>query len=227
MSFEPLLEGLDAVLFDLDGTLADTAPDLVAALNRICAEEDMPPPPYQLAASNVSNGAIGLTRLAFPRHTAADQQELCARLVAVYEANLCVNTETYPGMREALAELTRQGLRWGVVTNKLHRLAVPIIEQLGLADHCAVVVGGDTAARNKPAPDPILHALNELNLAPESVAYVGDHLKDMQAGSEAGVRTVAVTWGYREATDDPYAWGADYTIEAPLQLVNVHLEEKL
>ena len=216
-----MLNNLTAVLFDLDGTLADTAPDLVAALQRVCAEQSVAPPAYDTAARNVSNGAIGLTRLAFPNHEEVQQLELCARLVEVYEANLCVNTVTYPGMRELLQQLTERDIIWGVVTNKLHRLAVPIIEQLGLND-CAVVVGGDTAARNKPAPDPILHALDELRLAPSAVAYVGDHLKDIQAGRGAGVRTVAVTWGYTIAGDNPYDWEADYTIEEPLELLNTH-----
>ena len=215
------LQGLQAILFDLDGTLADTAPDLVAALQRVCAEQNIEPPAYDSAARNVSNGAIGLTRLAFPHHEEAEQMELCARLVEVYEANLCVNTVTYPGMRELLEQLTARDITWGIVTNKLRRLAVPIIDQLGLGDDCAVVVGGDTAARNKPSPDPILHALNELTLAPHAVAYVGDHRKDIEAAHAAGSLTVAVTWGYIIPGEDPYDWDADYTIERPEELLSV------
>lgn len=222
MTAKTRLTDLQAVLFDLDGTLADTAPDLVAALNHVCAEQDTAPPAYEQAAGNVSNGAIGLTRLAFPEHDEMTQQQLCARLVEVYEANLCVNTSTYPGMRELLDELSCRDIAWGIVTNKLRRLAVPIIEQLGLADECAVVVGGDTAARNKPAPDPIIYALDELQLAPAAVAYVGDHRKDIQAGRGAGVSTVAVTWGYTVEGDNPYDWDADYTIEMPLEFLTTH-----
>lgn len=222
MSVPTSLANLQAVLFDLDGTLADTAPDLVAALNQVCTEQSTAPPAYAQAAGNVSNGAIGLTRLAFPDHDETTQQELCARLVEAYEANLCVNTVTYPGMRELLDELNRNEITWGIVTNKLRRLAVPIIEQLGLAEHCAVVVGGDTAARNKPAPDPIIYAMNELQLAPATVAYVGDHRKDIQAGRAASVRTVAVSWGYTVEGDNPYDWDADYTIERPLDFLTTH-----
>jgi 2-phosphoglycolate phosphatase len=215
------IDSLSAVLFDLDGTLLDTAPDLVNALNIVCGEQSVPPPTYEMAASNVSNGAIGLTKLAFPQLPEAEQLVLCQRLVAVYTENICVHTRPYPGMTELLAELDAAGVPWGVVTNKLQRLATPILAALDLQHNCKVIVGGDTAARNKPHPDPIIYALNELGLAAESVAYVGDHRKDVQAGQAAGTQTVAVTWGYIIPGEDPYNWNADYTIEQPEQFMTL------
>jgi 2-phosphoglycolate phosphatase len=216
-----LLDYTKAVLFDLDGTLLDTARDLVNALEMVCAEEGHPGPDKQLAAQNVSNGAIGMVRVTFPNLDAANHERLRARLVAIYEQNLVVYTVPYPGVLETLDQLATAGVRWGVVTNKLKYLAVPILEQVGLLDRCAIVVGGDTAARNKPHPDPIQLAMHEMGVTPEHVAYVGDAEKDVLAGKAAGTRTIAVTWGYIVPDTDPYQWNADYTIEHPEQLINL------
>jgi 2-phosphoglycolate phosphatase len=218
-----LLSNLSAVLFDLDGTLLDTAPDLVNAVNIVCAEQSVTPPGFDMAARQVSNGAIGLTRLAFPNADEETQTRLCARLVEVYADNICIHTKPYPGMLEVLDHLNTENIPWGVVTNKMRRLAVPILETLDLIDHCKTVVGGDTAARNKPHPDPIHHALQELGYAADTVVYVGDHQKDVLAGQAAGTRTVAVSWGYIVAGEDPTAWGADYTIDRPAELLELTL----
>ena len=220
MSASPALltDDLACVLFDLDGTLLDTAPDLVSALHAVCAEESVEPPAYELAAGNVSNGAIGLTRLAFPHVDASSQERLCARLVETYRNNICMRTRPYPGVVEMLAQLERRSIRWGVVTNKLEHLAGLILAELDLRERCAVLVGGDTAARNKPHPDPIEHALRATGHAARAVAYVGDHEKDIIAGRAAGVRTIAVTWGYILPEQNPFSWGADYTIERPEEL---------
>jgi len=216
-----LFGSVSAVLFDLDGTLLDTAPDLVNALRLVCAEQSVTPPEFDSAARQVSNGAIGLTRLAFPDESEANQTELCARLVELYAENICVHTRPYPGMQQVIEQLIADNVPWGVVTNKLRRLAVPILETLGLLEHCRTVVGGDTAARNKPHPDPILYALEELGYAADTVVYVGDHQKDVLAGQAAGTRTVAVSWGYIINGEDPTAWGADYTIDQPGDLLKL------
>lgn len=217
----PLLNELGGVLFDLDGTLLDTAPDLVNALELLCAEQSTAAPEFEVAARQISNGAIGLTRLAFPDKSEDTQAALCRRLVEVYADNICVHTRPYPGVTEVLDHLDREKIPWGVVTNKMERLAVPILEALDLMENCRIVVGGDTAPRNKPHPDPINHALRELALAADAVAYVGDHLKDVQAGQAAGTRTVAVAWGYLITEEDPYSWGADYTIDRPDELLTL------
>jgi 2-phosphoglycolate phosphatase len=223
MSTQPLLHDLSAVLFDLDGTLLDTAPDLANALSRVCANENVAPPEYDLVAQHVSTGAIGLTRLAFPDADESTQQALCQQLVETYTANICVHTRPYPGITNLLDQLDSKNIPWGVVTNKLERLAVPILEALNLLANCRIVVGGDTAARNKPHPDPIIYALDKLGLAAESVAYVGDHQKDIQSGQAAGTLTIACSWGYIIPDEDPYSWGADYTIDQPEELLTLPL----
>ena len=224
MSSQQVLSNLNAVLFDLDGTLLDTAPDLANALFRVCADENVTPPEYDAIAQHVSTGAIGLTQLAFPDLDEHAQQNLCQQLVETYTANICVQTRPYPGITEMLTHLDNENIPWGVVTNKLERLAIPILEKLNLLANCRVVVGGDTAARNKPHPDPIIYALEKLGLAAESVAYVGDHRKDVQSGQAAGTLTVACSWGYIIPDEDPYSWGADYTIDHPEELLTLPLQ---
>jgi len=210
---------LNSVLFDLDGTLLDTARDLVNALEIVCAEENHPAPDATLASRHVSNGAIGLVRVAFPDLDAARQEILRQRLVTVYEENICVHTVPYPGIPALLDELDARGIRWGVVTNKLRYLAEPILAQLDLLERCATLVGGDTATHNKPHPAPIHHALREAGMEAASAVYVGDAEKDVLAGRAAGTRTVAVTWGYIIPGQNPHDWGADYTIAAPTEFL--------
>lgn len=214
-----LLDCTDAVLFDLDGTLLDTAPDLVNALHRVCAEEAQPKPAAATAARHVSTGAIGLIQLAFPEHDDDQRELLRQRLVSIYEDNLCVHTRVYDGMHAVLDALDAADITWGVVTNKMRYLAEPILQTLDLLQRCAVVVGGDTAARNKPHPDPIHHALAELGIEPQQSVYVGDAEKDVLAGKAAGTRTVAVTWGYIIPGHNPHHWNADYTIQRPAELL--------
>jgi len=209
------------VLFDLDGTLLDTAPDLVAALHAVCAEEKQPAPPASTAACYVSQGAIGLVRLAFPDYPPAELERLRARLVALYQQTICANTQPYPGIREMLDALTERDIRWGIVTNKLRFLAEPIIAATGLQARCAVLVGGDCAGRSKPHPDPLNLALERIGEDPAATVYVGDAEKDMAAGRAAGVTTVAVTWGYIIPGEKPENWGADYLISAPQELLEL------
>ena len=216
-----LLSRMQAVLFDLDGTLLDTARDLVNALQIVCAAQGQPAPDPQLASRYVSHGAIGLVRLAFPQLNAAELEPLRQQLVRTYQQNICVHTVVYPGMLDVLSELDRTGIAWGVVTNKLRFLAEPILEQLGLLQRCATLVGGDTAPYNKPHPAPIEFALRELGLPAHSAVYIGDAQKDVQAGKAAGTETVAVTWGYIVPGENPADWSADYTIDSPGQLLTL------
>jgi phosphoglycolate phosphatase len=139
--------------------------------------------------------------------------------VNVYAQNLCVHTAPYPGIMAVLDELDQREIAWGVVTNKMLYLAEPILEHLQLRQRCATLIGGDSAARNKPHPDPIQLALQQLGVAPDKAMYVGDHEKDVLAGRAAGTRTVAVTWGYIVPGEDPYRWDADYTIEEAQQIL--------
>lgn len=216
-----LLNQLQAILFDLDGTLLDTARDLVNALQIVCAAQGQPAPDPQLAARYVSHGAIGLVRLAFPQLNSTELEPLRAQLVQSYQQNICVHTVAYPGMLDVLDELDERGIPWGVVTNKLQFLAEPILVQLGLRHRCATLVGGDTAVYSKPHPAPIQFALRELGVAPVNAIYVGDARKDVQAGKAAGTGTVAVTWGYIVPGENPAEWSADYTIDQPRELLTL------
>ncbi len=214
-----LLDSIDGVLFDLDGTLLDTARDLVAALHAVCAEEDQHKPDAELAARYVSMGAVGLVQLAFPEAGEERVDKLRWRLVDIYKQNICQHTVPYPGVTEVLDHLNSAGIPWGVVTNKMRYLALPIMEQLGLLAHCQTLVGGDTAARSKPHPDPILHALTDMGIAAERSIYVGDAEKDVLAGRAAGATTVAASWGYIPPGQKPHQWNADYTIDRPAELL--------
>jgi len=217
-----LLDSGHAVLFDLDGTLLDTAPDLVRVLHAVCEEELQSKPDANAAGKYVSHGAIGLVRLAFPDANANTHERLRKRLVALYEEALCVETLPYPGVMDMLEALNERDIGWGIVTNKMRYLAAPIIEHFAMHTHCKTLVGGDTAARNKPHPDPILHGLNEMGVNPDKAIYVGDAHKDILAGRAAGTVTVAVTWGYVPPGESlPRDWGADYTIEHPQELLEL------
>jgi phosphoglycolate phosphatase len=216
-----LLDYTNVVLFDLDGTLLDTAPDLVNALHKVCDEAGQARPPAELAARYVSTGAIGLVKLAFPDRDADALEPLRQRLVTIYESNICEQTKIYAGMADVLDALDASGARWGVVTNKLKYLAEPILEQLDLLRRCATVVGGDTAAQSKPHPAPIHFALAEMGARAENAVYIGDAEKDVLAGKAAGTRTVAATWGYIIPGHDPHEWDADYTIDHPRDLLTL------
>jgi len=216
-----LLTSSRAVLFDLDGTLLDTARDLVHALHQVCDEQSQPAPDGGYASRHVSTGAIGLVRLAFPDRSDDELEPLRQRLVEIYENNLVVHTVAYPGIAEMLNELDAANVRWGVVTNKLRYLAEPIMDRVGLLDRCATLVGGDTATHNKPHPAPIQLALDEMGVPPEAAVYVGDAEKDIQAGSAAGTRTIAVTWGYILPGQNPSDWQADFIVDTPAELLTL------
>ena len=216
-----LLTELDAVLFDLDGTLLDTAHDLVRALNTVCKEADQRAPNHDDAARYVSHGAMGMVKFAFPKAGDAEHERHRARLVDIYAAGLTVDTTPYPGMPDVIYALESQGLRWGVVTNKMRYLAEPILQHFDFCKNCATLIGGDTADHNKPHPAPIQMALDNLGVTPSRALYVGDAEKDVLAGRAAGVRTVAVTWGYIVPETNPIEWGADYTIDSPRDLLEL------
>ena len=216
----PLLDSVDAVLFDLDGTLLDSARDLVRVLLVVCDEEQQPRPDPGIAGRYVSHGAVGLIKHAFPGIDDDNLERLRQRLVDLYEQELVVDTRAYDGVAEMLATLEERDIQWGIVTNKMRYLAAPIVAHFGWTTRCRTLVGGDTAARNKPSPDPVLYALEELGIAPARAAYVGDAAKDILAGRAAGATTVGVTWGYVPPGDPlPHEWDADYTIDHPQELL--------
>jgi len=211
-----------AVLFDLDGTLADTAPDLAYALNRTLEHYQRPTVPYAAIRPVVSHGAMALIELGFdlPR----DDPGFAERrrfLLDVYAANLCRETLLFDGMAEVLSQLEKTSVAWGVVTNKPAWLTDPLITALELTTRAACVVSGDTCSQRKPHPEPILHACALLSTDPTQTWYVGDAGRDMQAGRAAGCTTVGALYGYVHPQDPSEQWQCDLTIAHPEQLLTL------
>jgi 2-phosphoglycolate phosphatase len=208
------------VLFDLDGTLLDTAPDLAYALNRVLREQGRPILPLERIRPVVSHGTVGLLRVGFGlQPDDEDFAPLRRRLLDLYQEHLARDTRPFPGIEQLLAGLERAGLRWGVVTNKPGWLTEPLLQQLGLTPRSACIVSGDTTARRKPDPEPLLHACTLAGcLAPECV-YVGDAERDVIAGRAAGMRTIVAAYGYIEAHDNPLNWGGDHLVHEPGEIL--------
>lgn len=203
-----------AVLFDLDGTLLDTAPDMVAALNALRTEQGLDPLPFARARPHVSHGALALVRLGFPE--VADHEPLRLRYLQLYSERLAIHTRPFDGVPELLATLEQSGTAWGVVTNKPAWLTTPLMNTLDLTRRAAVIVSGDTVSERKPHPLPLLHATQVLGLAPEECLYVGDAERDVQAAVAAGMPVLVALFGYIAAEEAPQRWPADGWIDAPL-----------
>jgi phosphoglycolate phosphatase len=213
---------IELVLFDLDGTLVDTAPDLAAAVNRQRRERGLAELPLEALRPYASHGARGLIGRAFGLAPGdADYEPLRQQFLDYYEQALCVHSRLFPGMDETLDALERQGRRWGVVTNKIARFTDPLLAALGLAERAACVVSGDTTAFAKPHPAPLLHALQVCGAIPARTAYVGDDLRDVQAGRAAGMVTIVASYGYMADGSDGSAWGGDFTITRPRGLLEL------
>ncbi|MDP6139798.1 MAG: HAD-IA family hydrolase [Arenicellales bacterium] len=211
------------LLLDLDGTLADTAPDLIAALNTVLAENDRPPVALTKGRFWVASGSVGMIRTAFDlTEDAARASPLRHRLLALYSENICVQTRLFPGMEALLRQADADGLSWGVVTNKPARFTEPLLEALGLARRAAVIVCGDTVACPKPDPMPLLYACKQTGSSASSTLFAGDDLRDIQAGRAAGMATAAVTWGYSHAAEIS-AWGAEHVVGDPGELLHPKL----
>jgi phosphoglycolate phosphatase len=211
---------IEAVLFDLDGTLADTAPDLGRALNLLLAEHGRPPVEHARLRIHTSSGARGMIGVGFGLTPAAPEYEaLKDRFLELYAANICVDTRLFDGMETLLATLERARTPWGIVTNKAARFTTPLVRALALDARAACVVSGDTTGRAKPHPDPLLHAAELIERAPAACLYVGDDLRDVQAARAAGMPVLAVRYGYLGDGAPPEAWGADAIIDTPEELL--------
>ena len=209
----------EAVLFDLDGTLADTAPDMARTVNRMLESRGKPRVPVEAVRPQVSNGARGMIKAAFGIGTddpafGGMRQEF----LDLYAENLCVDSVLFPGMDAVLRQLEARGIPWGVVTNKYEHLARPVLDGLGVLTRARVVVGGDTCARPKPFPDPLLHASAALGIAPMHSLYVGDDVRDVQAARAAGMKVVVAGYGYLGDGPSPSFWGADGIVDSPAAL---------
>lgn len=208
-----------AALFDLDGTLADTAPDLVAAVNKMRRDRGLALVPIEALRHLASAGARGLLGGAFgigPEHR--DFAPMREEFLANYEADLCIETTLFPGIAQLLDALDARSIRWGIVTNKVGRLTMPLVAQLGLAQRAGCIVSGDTTPHSKPHPAPLLHAAEMLALPPERIVYVGDDLRDVQAGFAAGMATVAAAYGYCGSDLPPAMWHAQHIVDSPQHL---------
>ena len=207
-----------AILFDLDGTLADTAPDLAAAVNYLRTVRGMEPTPYAILRPTASAGARGMIGAAFGLTPADDGYEtLRLEWFDRYQCAMAVHSTLFDGVPELIDGLAAAGIAWGVVTNKPARFTDPLIPQIGLA-HAGCIVSGDTTPHSKPHPAPLFEGAQRLGIAPEQCWYVGDDLRDIEAGRAAGMVTVACAWGYCGSVE-PVAWGADYLVETPLDLL--------
>ena len=204
-----------AVLFDLDGTLADTAPDMARTVNLMREARNLAPVTLEHVRPYVSSGARGMIGAAFdiaPEHP--QFQAMREEFLELYGGNLCVDTRLFPGMGELLDVLEAREIRWGVVTNKFERFARPVMEGLGLAQRAAVIVGGDTCPRPKPFPDPLLFAAESIGVAPIHTLYVGDDERDVQAARAAGMPVLVAGYGYLGGGSPPTAWNADGIVNA-------------
>ena len=212
---------VDAVLFDLDGTLADTAPDLGAALNRVRRERGLDPLPLETLRSSSSHGARGLLRTGLgvlPEHP--DYVALRDAFLSHYESALCVDTVLFSDVEALLDAIEARSLKWGIVTNKATRYTTPLIARLGLDKRTTAVVCGDTTPHPKPHPAPLLAAAELLGVAPQRCVYVGDAERDVTAGIAAGMRTIIACYGYIEAHESPDSWPADGRIHYPSALLD-------
>ncbi|HEY5789714.1 MAG TPA: phosphoglycolate phosphatase [Gammaproteobacteria bacterium] len=210
-----------AVLFDLDGTLADTAPDMAAALNALLQEEGRAPLPFARIRPRVSHGGRALIELGFGLgEDAPEYPRLRERFLALYRDMLANETRLFAGMPELLDALEARGLGWGVVTNKPGWLTAPVMAALGLARRAGCIVSGDTTPHAKPHPEPLLHASRTLAVAPGACLYVGDAERDIEAGRAAGMATLVARFGYLGEDDRPEQWGADGQIELPGEVLD-------
>ena len=203
------------VLFDFDGTLADTAPDLAAAANQQRLRRSLPALPYEQLRPMASHGARGLLGVALGLTPDSPEYEACKQqFLDDYAANIAVHTVLFPGVEDLLADLVQEGWTWGIVTNKVTRFTTPLVRHLALEQHSAVVVCGDTTAHSKPHPEPLLHAAREVGIAPQHCLYVGDDQRDIIAGQAAGMKTIATAYGYCGNGVPVETWGADTVVDS-------------
>ena len=210
---------VQAIFFDLDGTFADTAPDLALAINRMRETRGLVPLPIAATRPVTSLGARGLLGVGFGL-TPEDPEyrALRAEFLAIYEQNICRETRLFPGTIELLEAIEARGLRWGIVTNKAERLARLLLGELGMATRAGCIVGGDSTGRTKPHPDPLLAACRAVGVEPGACIYVGDDQRDVEAGHAAGMKAAIAAWGYLNG-GNPASWGADWTIAQPQDLL--------
>jgi len=214
------LKKIKTVLFDLDGTLADTAPDLAGALNHVLQKHDYEPLPYKTIRPFVSHGGVALITLGFGKeHPGFDS--LYKELLAHYQENIANETVLFEGMGELLLKLEEKNINWGVVTNKPAWLTMPLMEALNLTSRAVTIVSGDTLEQRKPHPAPILHACEQAGSKAEECIYIGDAERDIEAGNRAGMPSIIALFGYISESDTPEYWGAHASINHPQEIISI------
>jgi phosphoglycolate phosphatase len=212
----------EAVLFDLDGTLIDSAPDLLAALDHVRACADLPASDHRILREHVSRGANGLLGAGYPGWSELadhERQPLRDRLLDFYAERFWERSAPFDGVPELIERLRDRDIAMGIVTNKVSRFAEPVLEAAGWRGHFDCVITGDRVARPKPDPEPVRAACQALGATPRATVFVGDDRRDVQAGAAARTRTVVAAWGYIPAAERPARWGADAVIERPSGLL--------
>lgn len=211
---------IQAVLFDLDGTLADTALDLGGALNTLLARHGLPAKSMDEIRTQASHGAAGLLKLGAgitPDHP--DYARWRTEYLNEYDSRYAQDTELFDGVNELIAELDQRGIKWGIITNKPMRFTDKLVPKLGFIIPPAVVVSGDTCDEPKPSIKPMLYACGQIHADPQHTLYVGDAERDIQAGRNAGMKTVLAEWGYISDEDNTDSWQPDYRIATPIELI--------
>ncbi|NWN92147.1 phosphoglycolate phosphatase [Marinobacter adhaerens] len=217
-----ITEQPSAVLFDLDGTLIDTAPDFIRCLNLLRQQHGLSALPAEQIRRSVSNGARAMIRVGFglePEHP--DFPGKHTAFLDLYEAGVAVETRLFEGMDPLLLSLEQRGIPWGIVTNKPERFAAPLIQALGLADRCASLVCPDHVTDRKPHPESLFLACTQIGAAPEQTVYVGDHQRDIEAGRNARMKTIAVRYGYIEEPETVDLWQADIVADTVSDLAKL------
>ena len=212
--------GIKALLLDLDGTLVDTAPDMVGALNRLLADRGKPEISIAEGRNYVSHGANALIKLGFGITTEdPDHAALRSEFLEHYANGIHVQSDLFDGMEQVLSHCEQQSIRWGIITNKPQHLTDALLTSMALDQRAACAIGGDALPKTKPHPMPILHACMLLKLAPSECLYVGDAERDIEAGNKAGTQTATAEWGYIQPEEKPADWGATYRLSAPADIL--------
>ena len=214
-------KAIGAVLFDLDGTLADTALDLGYALNLQRQRHGLPEIPHTEIRPKASHGARTLLKLGFDISSKSPEfDDLYTEYLDLYLEHICDKTVLFPGTAELLLELEARGIPWGVVTNKPARFTLPLLKALNLEQRAACIISGDSTPRPKPHPDPLLMAAGHVRMAPAACLYVGDAERDVEAANAAGMRAIIANYGYLSSKDQPDTWGAHGRIDTPQEILN-------
>ena len=215
------------VLFDLDGTLLDSAPDMVATVNRMRAARGQGPMALAELRPHVSKGSRAMSAAAFPQLDGEVPAEMIREFLDIYEGELGRSSVLFDGVAELLDAIEADGARWGIVTNKPEYLARQVVPQLGWESRCAILIGGDSLPQRKPHPLPLLHAAGQLDEAITDCVYVGDDQRDIDAARAAGMRSVVALWGYRPAGEQPAQWGGDALADDAAALLAANLWDAL